>query len=531
MKKYKRMINHYIGLEKPFRKYFPFISIIFLTIFYIVLYKIYMPRVNAFGCFDDCNNFMGGYFLLHGKRLYSEIFFNHNPLMAYISFLVQFLSHPQNLYELILRHRQFLLLFGFIFDLVLIIRFRASAFLFVLFYELTKFYLFGDRFLAEGFIVYPLVYLVGLAWFKFQKKPISAFDHIVSGISAWFIIFMREPYVPVAIILFLYILWDRKEKFRSFLSLTIFVALSVLTIIFHNVYEFFFNVVTTNAGITFAYETNSTGILGLGFWKLFVYPISLLFGGEWGYFRYIILSLSILFISSSIIIFARKQWKLVLFSWVILGAINIRYVEPGKEFYSAFHLLPWYAVFLFLSFMMLYHIYKINKNISLVLIFFYAGILIFHIFSPLSFLHSKSDSYREFITNYGIPLQVGTVVNKLSRQTDTLFIDGFDDIIYWQSKRLSPYKYSWYTSLMPYFKKYTDARSEMFLKTPPDFYYGSCIEEKDPKRLLPVFVRDYYTRLYSDNKPSCLWVNKTKLASITDAQWKQAAENYYKLPK
>ena len=114
------------------------LSLLCLTILYVILYKIYMPRVNAFGCFDDCNNFMGGYFLLQGKRLFSEIFFNHNPLMAYVSLIIQQITNPQNLYELILRHRQALLLFSFGFNVILLARFGLPVLGFALFYELTK---------------------------------------------------------------------------------------------------------------------------------------------------------------------------------------------------------------------------------------------------------------------------------------------------------------------------------------------------------------------------------------------------------
>src|SRR4030067_2879999 len=108
--------------------FFRIVPTIFLLAFYAFLYKIYMPRVNAFGCFDDCNNFVAGYFLLKGKALFSQIFFNHNPLMAYLSMFVQLFTNPQNIYELILRHRQFLLLFGLFFNLLLIGRFGLAAF-------------------------------------------------------------------------------------------------------------------------------------------------------------------------------------------------------------------------------------------------------------------------------------------------------------------------------------------------------------------------------------------------------------------
>src|SRR3989344_9397687 len=83
-----------------------------LLVLYMFLYQLYIPRIAAFGCFDDCFNYMGGYFILNGKQLYSQIFFNHQPLMAYISYLIQLFTQPTNIFELLLRHRQFVLLFS-----------------------------------------------------------------------------------------------------------------------------------------------------------------------------------------------------------------------------------------------------------------------------------------------------------------------------------------------------------------------------------------------------------------------------------
>ncbi len=496
------------------------LALFILACFYIVLYKIYMPRINAFGCFDDCNNFMGGYFLLHGKRLFSEIFFNHNPLMAYLSFLVQLVTHPQNLYELILRHRQALLLFSFLCNLILLIRFGPPALAFALFYELTKFYLFGDRFLAEAFIVYPLVYLVGLVLFKLKNKQITLLDYLASGVLVWFIVFMREPYVPAALLVFMYLLWNKKNVQKSIISLGIFIVLSLTTILLHDLKEFYFNVVTVNLVLV------SSG----PYLKIFSYPIQIFFGGEWGYFRYLLVSFNTLFVISSLYLLSKKQWKVVFFTWVILGLANVRYVEPGKAFYSAFHLLCWYGIFLFISFTFVSYIHQYSKKVSSILMLGYLGILLFHIFSPLSFLQSKPDPHLELITNYGGPIQVGIVINSLSTPANTLFLDGFDDIIYWQAQRVSPYKYSWYTSLMPNYQKYTDERITMFRKSPPDFYYGSCPKEIYSIKLLPDFIKNDYVRLYSDNKPTCLWIKKTKLSSISAQQWTKAKENYYYLP-
>ena len=103
-------------LKKKRHLIFTFFLLFFLGLIYVVLYKIYIPRVNAFGCFDDCNNFMRGFFVLQGKQLFLEVFSGHQPLGSYMSTIIQLITSPQNIFELILRHRQFILLFGFSID-------------------------------------------------------------------------------------------------------------------------------------------------------------------------------------------------------------------------------------------------------------------------------------------------------------------------------------------------------------------------------------------------------------------------------
>lgn len=165
------MKKPYIKIINILRRNYPTILFLILLIpIYFILYKIYIPRVNAFGCFDDCNNFMRGYFVLSGKQLFLQVFSGHQPLGSYISTLVQFLTSPQNIYELVLRHRQFILLFGFFFNALLLLRFGARVLLFTIVFEFSKFYLFGDRFLMENMIIYPLLYMIGITIYKIKRK-------------------------------------------------------------------------------------------------------------------------------------------------------------------------------------------------------------------------------------------------------------------------------------------------------------------------------------------------------------------------
>jgi hypothetical protein len=102
----------------------------------------------------------------------------------------------------------------------------------------------------------------------------------------------------------------------------------------------------------------------------------------------------------------------------------------------------------------------------------------------------------------------------LAHNDSRLFLDGFDDMVYYQSGILSDYQYTWFTSVMPAFERYMLAREEMFAKTPPDFYYGDC-GYRDNTLRLPDDVKETYVRFYFAEKQTCLHIRKDKVQSIT----------------
>ena len=166
--------------------------------------------------------------------------------MAYLSALIQRFGKPINIYALVLQHRQFLLVFSFLCDLFIIWRFGFVGTAFILFYEFSKFYVFGDRFLAEAFVVYPLVYMTGLVLHRMAKKNVSASEVVLSSILTWFVVFMREPYVLVALMLFCVILFGAKIKKVSFVSLGIFILLTASLRFLFPLQNFIYDVVIIN---------------------------------------------------------------------------------------------------------------------------------------------------------------------------------------------------------------------------------------------------------------------------------------------
>lgn len=500
--------------------------LIFSVIFELLLYKIFSRRALSFGCFDDCANYMAGYFMVNGKTLYSQIFFNHIMGMADLSSLIQKLHYSINIYDLVLTHRKVIMLSSFLFGILLMFRFSWKGFLFVVLYELSKFYVFGDRFLGESIAVYAAVYLLGLSFEKFYKKELSFNDYVFSGFLTFLIIFMREPYIPLALILFTVILAGKFSKQKLYGTL-VFLILIAAVLFTTDLPAYYFNDVTVNLATAIKGEAASNRLLGIGAIQVFFYPVFIFFTGKFNFFHYYLMCLSLVFCLGIIWeMYVKKSRALPLVLLVVLGLANIRVTPPGTTYFEAYHMMVWYGLFLFSSIWFAIGTKKL-RTFGLILIVTGWGIVVF---GPGSYLYNKIDLQESLLTNFGKEMHIGTVVHDLSKPTDTLFLDGADDMIYWQAKRLSPYKYSWYTSVMPLIPVYKEARMQMFKANPPVFYFDYCSKLAPLNSSLPEFVKKSYLQLYENNKPSCLYVLKSKISEISQDQWGRAKEGFFSLP-
>lgn len=167
----------------------------------------------------------------------------------------------------------------------------------------------------------------------------------------------------------------------------------------------------------------------------------------------------------------------------------------------------------------------LSENKKKVVPIFIGFILLFlHVFSPKSFIYEKTDRSYEYQINYGNYLVQADIIKTLSISSDSVFLDGWDEIIYIQSDRIPKYKYGWYTSMMPHFLKYSEERIKMFKLSPPEIYYGNCYFGGK----LPKFVIDDYVPFYFSNKQTCLHIKRSKLLMIKDDQWNKIKQyNFY----
>src|SRR5258706_10332658 len=257
-----------------------YVILFVLVCFLVIINKLYYDRVGSFSFGDEYNNFIAGYFMIKGRALFSQIFFNHQVLMAYISFAIQKVFHPTTLYKLVLYHRLFIIFFSAIFNIFIVIRFKLKALGFVIFYESLKYYLFGNLFLAEAVIVYPFVYLFFLLFEKVEKKVLSPRDIILSGICTWFIIFMREPFIPLAIFFYIFILFEKKIKRITIISFALFIILSLITLLSVSMKDFFYQVILFNLLHKIPSQTQESSLF-----QIIFYPFAIFFGGKWNFFR------------------------------------------------------------------------------------------------------------------------------------------------------------------------------------------------------------------------------------------------------
>lgn len=490
---------------------------VYLVIFCTSIY-FYYQRLGAFGCFDDCFNYMGGYFLLKGKQIYSEFFFNHAPFMPYISFIIQKITQPQDTYSLILFHKLFLFGFSFLMGIFLILRFRLIALGFLIIYETTKFFVFGDRFLSESFIVYPAVYMFGVVLLKGSNIRLKYYDYIFCGIFTWFIIFMREPYAPLSILLYLLILTGRNALKPKIFSLLFFIGLSAFTLFSIPINEYIQNVFVYNQN-RITQEASAKGGSIDSLLLSFFYPLYLMFSGEKTIFRTVLIIIGLVFFISLTKLAKIKGIRLPILVLVILGLSNIRAESPGFMYFQSFHMAVWYALFIFSCLFMIKTISRNSKELfALILPVFL--IAVYSFISSDSLMKSKTDRITEFNNGYANEFVYGTAIKSLSNRDDTLFLEGTDDLIYWVADLNTSYKYGWYTSFMPYIDKYSFERAAMFENNFPDFYYDACkLLKQNNLRPSAKEINRQYLRLSVNSKPSCLLIKKDKIKAISDKSW------------
>ncbi len=481
-----------------------------VTLFLVVTSYFYLNNSLSFHFVDEEHNLVLGSFLLKGEKMYQDMFNNHQPLAHIISAFIQYITHPNSIYSLIKTHREFMIIWTFAWSIFLLKRFTTKVVLFIFLYELAKIVLLGNLFLSESLIIYPLVYLIALLLDGIKTRK----EYFLIGFWLSFIALTFAPVWPVLLFILGWLaIKVIKKDYKLYLYLLIgFLPLVIIVLRFITVSDYFFDTVYINSKyyIPYGIEMGSDNVSMLSF----LTPVLSFFSPILSPLRIFVNILSAFLIFSLTLLIKQKKYALVISLIILLGLANIRYVQPGQDYYRGFHLLPWFAILIFIcSYFGAYfyhHLVKLNKNILLILIGL-SLVLAFVVSKPTLF--AKRDIQQDLYINYSRQFDNGVIVNIMKQNKETLFVSPDEWLVYWQADINHPRKMINYYDWMSRSPELRSKIDDIFNYQRPTYLYCNCPQSSYLTKYFSAYTK---IKKFNDNIP--LFVLSDKLKKLTPAQ-------------
>ena len=455
---------------------------------------------------DEDDNIVIGNLAGEGKKLYTDVYTQHQPIMFYLSAGIEKVVKPDNILMTVKRHREFMIVWSFLWIFILIYRFGLPLFFASAVIELMKINLLGNLFLAESFVVYPLIYLISYLVYKNQKKIDWETWTVVSLI--WFLWFTLAPIWPLLGAMFLWMIYKTKSRI---------VMVKIISIIGSGFFLLFFG----RGGfldywhdviyINYKYYiplTTSVGFFESG-WKGFLAPVYALTSSNQSVLLGFIKVLSLGFIVE-LIWLIKDKLHLRLLAWIaLLGLSNLRYIDPSNTLYGAFHMLPWLSLLLMLNIVELKRLLKGNKaQIATAMIIFLA-IGWSALSTAMVSIFDKRDVTTDFYVNYSPLVDIHKVVQILNRDSEqTIWVEPVGYWPYWrtgaeQYSEMVNY-YGWMDQTPP-MKESLDKQFQQELPT---------IVWAETSLGIGKYLGEY-VRVERDGKPINLYLRKDKVGAIS----------------
>jgi len=430
----------------------------------------YENKISYIHFVDEEENMVTGHYLLQGDKMYQDVFSQHQPIPAILSATIQKVTNPNSLFLLVKRHREFIIIWSFVWSLLLVFRFGFWIAGFVFSYELTKIFLLGNLFLAESLVVYPVTYLISLVICKFRDNP-SSIELFFVGLILMLLLFTFSPIWPLLILLFICFV----VKFKI-------------------------------------YDWKKIGLVG----SVFSFFLPFLPSSPDTVINQVIKVFSLCFIVFSVFFLTKKK-KIFFLVFLFLGLANIRFSQPGLDYYRGFHLIVWYSLLLFFVFWSIKYLDRLAKNkvIRIGLAVLGCGLVVFCLIVVKPELFMKRNLVNDYYINYSGQFDLGEAVRILKGPGDTLFVAPDQMLIYWQSGIQKSSKYIFYYPFMDKVLSVQNDMAKMFENNPPTFIY--C--QKSLFNNLSQYLSDYLL-LTRDGRSVDLYIHKDKLENISGQQLK-----------
>lgn len=490
------------------------IIILFLGVLFLGITAFaYENKVFYIHFVDEEDNLVLGKYLREGEKLYSDLFSHHQPLAYIFSAGIQEVTDPNSLYLLTKRHREFIILYSIIWSGFFIYKFGFPLLLFTIIYELNKFYIFGNLFLSESLAVYPIIYIVSMVLIK--EKDYSRKEMVFLGFCFSLAALLLAPLWPLLFVLLISVIYKIGKPFPRNL-LTFFwgsLPLIILSIYFSSITKYFYNVFYINFKYYISITNNGTPLVSII--KSYLTPlISFLPGAEITPLLSITQILSVIFMLYIAISIKMKKYRTSCFIVFLLGLANFRYIQPGKQFYEGFHLLPWFSLLILVISILFWKIMKNNKEgairISSAILITIA--ILASIYYSQNNLFEKRDMLNDQYINYSRQFDFGNAIKIMKADSHRLFVVPDEWLIYWQADiKHASYMVNYYMwmSSVPEIKNSID---DMFLNNPPEFFYCEPCNESS--------LQEYskYQFIKKDGKSTKLLVLKDVVEGLSKKQ-------------
>lgn len=478
---------------------------------------------------DEDDNFVTASWGLRGKKLYRDIFYQHQPIPSLISAIIQKQTHPNSFFLLVKRHREFIYIFSAVSFIFLSIRFGWIGVAMAVIFELSKFSLLGNLFLAETFVVPLVIYISGFIWNMNKNRHfIKKWDIPLLTFSMTIIWLTLLPLIPFVIISSLMILNFLSKAEKKFFIKILVLWVLVFIVILSPIVDwkgYLRETVFINLTEYIPGETNIP--ISKLFSDIFLFPINLLIAKSGDFFLLGKL-ISLLYLGSSIFLFLKKRFILPLSSLFFIAMVNLRPLQFDL-FYQGFHQLP---VFFLLCWSAIYQMKEIEEIVkgkwkNLILIFFGLILFLFGMYGNKEFSRN-ADPQKDIYINFSPFFGPAETIRNLSTSTDTVLVAPSASLIYWQSGLLPSSPHFFTYDFMYSSKLISKEIKEDFTKNPPTFFYFEGDLRQDG--IYADLTKKYIQIVNNEGKGTALYIRQDKLKSIPKDKWKFVNRYGFYLP-
>ncbi len=472
-----------------------FVMFLFCFGFLFFTSQSYKNNVFSVRFLDEEYNLAIGKYLNRGEILYDDIVTNHQPVTHLLSGLLQKKQNPDTTSKLIEGHRLAIINWSVIWSIILVFYFGLVGVIFVVIYELTRSHFYGQLFLAETFVVYPLVFLIGLSLFR--KIPLKAFELFAAGVLLGFLTLTLGPMWPAILFLTCLLVFQqlkgvkdvqgtvsfKKSLILGFLGAILFFLLVLPKVNIPGYFDYYiFGNLENMVPHTREYWLASLP-------QSFFSPLLSFKGENPSDNLLLIRTLSVLLILNLMYFTFKKKFQLVAAIFILLGLLNIRFIQPGAGHANGFHLLPWYAALIFIASALFVKQLKTKSFFLFKLLGI--GVLVVAFFFSFKYanhnLFVEKNAKKDYETFFSTHTKIGESLKSLKKDEDTLFIFPDAWLVYWQSDAKHLPKLFGYYTWMAGIPKLRGKVNEAFANSPPTFYYCEGCQYND----LKVYLEKY----------------------------------------